>query len=128
MQWCRRREFRGCKRTPKSFGWSQIRAKSLKIRAKSLKLWTKFLKIWVKPLKILEKMATNVCRKTQKHMKTFFGGHTKKGLHNLCGRICRQKLYKNFSGKFGEIRAKILRTPKILPSPIPVITCHFWSV
>jgi len=28
-------------------------------------------------------------------------------------KICMQKFHKNFSGKFGEIRAKILRTPKI---------------
>jgi len=31
----------------------------------------------------------------------------------LWEKICGQKAHKNFSGKFGEIRAKILRTPKI---------------
>jgi len=63
-QWCRRC---GCKRTPKSFDLSKIRAKSLKIRAKSLKIWAKsmlkfpkYLKIWANYLKIRAKMAPNV--------------------------------------------------------------------
>jgi len=34
----------GCKRTPKRFDLSKIRAKSLKIWAKSLKIWAKFPK------------------------------------------------------------------------------------
>ena len=40
----------------------------------------------------------------------------KTGLHVLCG----QKAHMNFSDKFGEIRAKILRTPKNLPDPTPM--------
>jgi len=35
----------------------------------------------------------------------------------LWEKICRQKLRNNFSGKFGEIRAKILRTLKNLLAP-----------
>jgi len=35
-------------------------------------------------------------------------------------KICGQKLHNNISGKFGEIRAKILRTPKNLPAPTPM--------
>ena len=47
----------------------------------------------------------------------FFGGHTnKRSLWSLWDKVCRQKSHKNFSGKFGEIRAKILRTPKNLPA------------
>jgi len=39
----------------------------------------------------------------------------------------------NFLGKFGEIRAKILRTPKNLPAPTPMMKrhlhlhCPFWK-
>ena len=48
----------------------------------------------------------------------FFGGHTKiRSSWSLWEKICRQKSNKNFSAKFGEIRAKILRTPKNLPAP-----------
>ena len=50
-------------------------------------------------------------RCAEKHIKTFFGGHTKKGVHDLCGRTTAGKsCTNNFSGKFGEMRAKILRT------------------
>jgi len=35
LQWCKRRRCRGCKRTPKIFGLSQIREKSLKILQKN---------------------------------------------------------------------------------------------
>jgi len=31
-----------------------------------------------------------------------------------------QKSNKNVSGKFGETRAKILRTAKVLPAPTPI--------
>jgi len=51
-------------------------------------------------------------------MKTFF--HSKNGLHE---KNSHKKWSKNFSGKFEEIRAKILRTPKNLPStPMADIT------
>jgi len=63
----------GCKRTPKSFDLSEIRAKSLKIRAKMAK-------------------------------------------------ICRQKSHNTFQASLGEIQAKILRTPKNLLPPAPVIS------
>ena len=36
---------------------------------------------------------------------------------SLWKKICRQMPHNNFSGKFREIRAKILRTPKILFAP-----------
>jgi len=32
-----------------------------------------------------------------------------------------EKKHKNFSGKFGKIRAKILRTPKNLLAPTPML-------
>jgi len=39
----------------------------------------------------------------------------------VCLRKCSYKKWpKSFSGKFGEIRAKILCTPKNLPAPTPV--------
>jgi len=47
-------------------------------------------------------------------MKTFFGGYTKKGLHDLCGsNLVGKSRTKNFSDKFEKIRVKILLTPKI---------------
>ena len=53
-------------------------------------------------------------RFTEKHMNTFFGCRSKKSLHDHCGRKCVGKnCPKSFSGKFGDIRAKTLRSPKI---------------
>ena len=41
-----------------------------------------------------------------KHTRSYFGGYTKnKSSWFLWEKIYRQKLHKNFSGKFGEIRA-----------------------
>jgi len=54
------RGYRGCKRTPKSFDLSTIRAKSVKFWAKSMKLLTKYLKFWGNCLKIRIKMKANV--------------------------------------------------------------------
>jgi len=34
-------------------------------------------------------------------------------------------LHKNFSEKFGEIRANILRSPEGLPAPTPMMKRHF---
>ena len=46
------------------------------------------------------------------------------------GENCRQKSQNNFSGKSGEIRAKILRIPKILlaPTPMQITTYQTFSV
>jgi len=56
-----------------------------------------------------------------KHMKTsFWRSHWKRSKWALCGKICRQKLHTIVLGKFGEIRAKILPTPKNLPAPTPM--------
>jgi len=50
-QWCRRRECRGCKRTPKRFHLSKILAKSLKIW-QTLKIWAKMAPkvVWFKKM------------------------------------------------------------------------------
>jgi len=49
----------------------------------------------------------------EKHLKTFFGSHTKKkSSWSLWENICRQKSHKNYSGKFEEIWAKTFATPK----------------
>jgi len=49
----------------------------------------------------------------EKHEKTFvfFGGHTNKGLHDLCGRKFVGKVVQ-YLEQFVKNRAKILRTPK----------------
>jgi len=65
-----------------------------------------------------KKTAPNVCRKTKENPP--FGGHTKtRLLWPLWEKICKQKSQNHFSGKFGEIRAKILRIPKNLLAPAP---------
>jgi len=56
-------------------------------------------------------MAPNVCRKTNEDL-SFFGNHTQKSLDDLCGENLLAKVAKNFSGKFGESRVKILRPPQ----------------
>jgi len=38
--------------------------------------------------------------------------------------ISVEKKYKNFTDKFGEIQAKILRIPKNLPAAIPVFASY----
>jgi len=43
------------------------------------------------------------------------------GLQIFVGENPRQKSHKTFSGKFGEIRAKILCNPQNLPAPTPVL-------
>ena len=53
--------------------------------------------------------------------KTFFGGHPKKGLHDLWGKKFVSTVAQNFSGKFGKIRAKILRIPENSPAPTLVV-------
>ena len=64
-------------------------------------------------------------RFAENHMKTFFGGHNKKGLHDLRGReFVGKSCTKNFSWKFGEIRAKILRHTKNFPAPEPMMKRH----
>jgi len=53
----------------------------------------------------------------QKHIKSFFWRSPQK---NVGLRKCLHKKWpKNFSGKFGEVQAKILRTPQNLPAPTP---------
>ena len=101
----------GASAPPKSFNLLKIWATSLKIRVKMAPNV-----VW------LQKMAPKVCRKTREDL---FGGHTKKCLNDLCGRECVVKsCTKNFSGQFGEIRAKILHNPKNLPTHQPMMKNH----
>ena len=68
---------------------------------KSLNTWLKIAPnvVW------LQKMAPTICIKI--HEDLFFRAYTKKkSSWSLWEKICRQKLHKNISGKFGEIRAK----------------------
>jgi len=55
----------------------------------------------------------------------FFGGYTKKrSSHDLCGRkFVGKSCTKNFSDKFGEIRAESF-APKNLPAPTPMMKRH----
>ena len=57
----------------------------------------------------------------EKHMKAFFWRpHPKRCSWSLWEKDSRQNCTKNFSSKFGEIRAKFLRTPKIC------LLLHLW--
>ena len=118
-QWCRRR---GCKRTPKSFDLSKIRAKSLKIWEESLKnrqnLWKLHAKmatnvVW------LQKMATNICRKINVGL-LFWRSHQKRSSWSLWEKICRQKSHNNFFGQVWGNSGKNPRTPKNLLAPTPM--------
>jgi len=62
------------------------------------------------------------CDQLSSPSKTFFEGHPR---NDLCvWKYSNKKLSKNFLGKSGEIRAKIFRTPKNLPAPIPMVPVH----
>ena len=52
-------------------------------------------------------------------MKSFFGGHTKKRSWSLWGKTAGKSCTNNFSGKFGDMRAKN-RTPKMC------LLLHLW--
>jgi len=91
---------RGARASPKSFDLS--------------KSWAKSLKIWAKSLNPGKNGAQRLLKK---HMgRPFFGIHTKKGIRDLCGRKFVGKVAQKFFRQFGKIRAKILRTPKNLPT------------
>ena len=78
-----------------------------KIWAKSLKMFTKSRKIWAKVW--FEKMALEVI--PEKVFMICVG-------ENIRAKSCLKTF--SFSGKFGEIRAKIFRTPKNSPASTPV--------
>ena len=63
-----------------------------------------------------KKKNPNICA-VNKLANRFLEVIPKVGVHNLCGKnYSHKELPENFSGKFGEIRAKIFRTPKTLPA------------
>jgi len=107
----------GCKHTPKNFDlW--------KFRAKSQKIWAHSLNIQAKSRNILEKNAAQRCltskngaQPLQKNYEDLFllKVTQKKGFKIFVGENVLTKVY-NVSGKLGEIRTKILRTPKNLLS------------
>jgi len=88
-----------------------------------LKIWAKSLKIRVKmapKVDWLQKMEPKVCKITREDL--FWSVTSKKDLNDLCGRkFVGKSCIKVFSGKFGEIREKILRTSKDLPAPTPMM-------
>ena len=65
-------------------------------------------------------MASQICwyEKNVAQRVLIWGNGAQYGLHE---KIFAQKIAQKFSGKFGEIRAKILRTPKNLPAATPVV-------
>jgi len=95
--------------------------KAVKTYAKSLKIWANFLKIRaniVPNVLWYEKMAPDVLwfekNGAQNHMKTFLEVIRKMVFMR---KYSHKKWPRNILGKFGDIRAKILRTQKNLPAP-----------
>ena len=94
----------------------------LKIQAK---FWVISVKTFAKTLIIWAKMVPNVVWFEKKQRLTSAESHEILFLElipkeGLLEKMFAQKWSKNFSGKCGEIRAKILRTPKNLPAPAPM--------
>ena len=148
--WCSRRGCRGWKRIPKTFDLVKIRAKSIKLRAKSVEIWQKCVKTFAKALYVLALISQNLQKWPPKikvppffswrscYYFVLFGevrGNLGKGNFGKNG-AWSALVWKNapsmkrnavvffevifFSGKLGEIWAKILRTPKNLPAPTPM--------
>jgi len=73
--------------------------------------------------KILENPGKNGAHCLQKNTwedLNFWRSNQKTSSWSWWEKICRQKSHRNFSDKIGEIRAKILRSPKTLPDPTPI--------
>ena len=80
----------------------------------------------------LSKLPENMCKNSaqrcliwkdgvqhlQRSQEDHFWRSSQKGAYEFCG---RKYSYKTFSGKFEEIGAKILRTPKNMLAPIPML-------
>jgi len=92
----------------------------LKIRAKSLKICAKSLNILEKRRATLFDFIKWRPTFADKHTKTFFGGHPKKVFMIFEGKNCRQSRPKLF-GQVWENSGKILRSPKNLPAPTPMV-------
>jgi len=98
-QWCWRWGCRGCKRTPKSFDLLKTGKNGAQCCLTS----------------------KNGAQCLHENTRPYFGGYTKKkSSWSLWEKIYRQKLHKNFSGKFGEIRAKFC-TPDLTKSYVEKI-------
>jgi len=101
---------RGCKRTPKSFDLS-------KIRAKSLKRWAKMAAnvVW------FQQMAPNISRKTHEDLCLEV---IPKMIFYLCGEILLAKSHKTFRARLGNL-GKNLSHPQKFPSPKPMYIYRF---
>jgi len=93
----------------------------MKMFVKYLKFWANNLKIWKKGVQRCLILSNGRPGWGESHEDLFCGGHPK---IDLCGRkYSHKELPEKFSGKFGEIRAKIFRNPKNLPAPTPMGDC-----
>jgi len=97
-QWCSRR---GCKRTSKQFWFVESGQNSWKFG----QIPWRSEKLPENPGKILTNPDKNGAQPLQKIQKIsfFWRPHQKTSSWRLWEKICRQKLHKNFSGKFEEI-------------------------
>ena len=148
---CRMQGRRECNHTPKSFDL-------MKIREKSVDIWAKYVKTFAKSLYVLwfckngtQHQSANFFWRSSLYL-VLFGqvrGDLGKFRRNLGKKVAWsvlwfQKMHRtwkemqsfffgghflwSFSGKFGEIWAKILRTPKNSPAPTPMSKAtKFWQ-
>jgi len=125
QRWCRRRGYKGYKRTLKSFDLLKIWEKSLKTWAKSLKIQTNLQISRQNPENLgkygaqrcfASNVAPNVFRKTSKDH--ILEVTPKKGRQNL----------HNCLGKFGKIWAIILWKRKNSLAPTPMVLNSVWKM
>ena len=88
--------------------------KSLIYRKSGQNSWT----IWQNPWKSEQRWRPMFAKNT---WRLFWRPHQRKGLHDLCGIKFVGKSRTKLFGPVGEIRAKIYRTRKNLPAPIPIV-------
>ena len=116
-----------CKLTTKTCDLSKIRINLGKIYEnfrKNLKIWANYLKIRAKISPNVIWFWKNVAQRVENHMKIFFSEVIpKEGVHDTCGRKYSHKEFPvNFSGKFGDIRAKTFAPSKIC------LLLHLWCI
>ena len=71
--------------------------------------------------KLSEIRDKNGVQRGENHMKTFFRRSSQTwSVWEEILKYSNKELLENFSGKFGEIRAKIFRTSKPFPAPTPM--------